>query len=71
MYLSDTVEALLLASDAGLTVAVEPVKMHQRQGGEPSSKRLRSAAQLTRLRIVILLHPVRRSPIQRGLPDAA
>lgn len=69
MYLSDTVEALLLASDAGLTVAVEPVKMHQRQGGEPSSKRLRSAVQLTRLWIVILLHPVRRSPIQRGLPD--
>ncbi len=71
MYLSDTVEALLLASDAGLRVAVEPVKMHPRQGGAPSSRRLRSAVQLTRLWIVILLHPVRRPPIQRGLPDVA
>jgi hypothetical protein len=45
--------------------------MHPRQGGAPSSRRLRSAVQLTRLWIVILLHPVRRPPIQRGLPDVA
>lgn len=71
VYLSDTVEALLLASDAGLRVDVVPVKMHQRQGGEPSSKRIRSAVQLTRLWLVILMHPIRRAPIQRGLPDVA
>lgn len=71
VYLSDTVEALLLASDAGLRVDVVPVKMHQRQGGEPSSKPVRSAIQLIRLWLVILMHPIRRAPIQRGLPDVA
>lgn len=71
MYLSDTVEALLMAADAGLNVEVVPVKMHQRQGGEPSSKRIKSMVHLSRVWIVILLHPVRRPPIQRGLPDAA
>ncbi|MBS1837455.1 MAG: glycosyltransferase family 2 protein [Actinobacteria bacterium] len=71
VYLSDTVEALLLASDADLRVRVVPVKMHPRQGGEPSSKRLRSAVQLTRLWLVILMHPIRRAPIQRGLPHVA
>lgn len=71
VYLSDTVEALLIASDAGLRVDVVSVRMHQRQGGEPSSKRIRSAVQLTRLWLVILMHPIRRAPIQRGLPDVA
>jgi glycosyltransferase involved in cell wall biosynthesis len=59
-YLADTVEALLLAADAGLTIRVEPVQMHQRQGGEPSSGRLRSLVNLTKVWVVILLHPVRR-----------
>jgi glycosyltransferase involved in cell wall biosynthesis len=71
MYLSDTVEALLLASDADLTVAVQPVKMHPRQGGQPSSGRLRSALQLSRVWVVILLHPVRRPPIQRAVVSRA
>lgn len=71
MYLSDTVEALLLASDAGLVVAVQPVKMHPRQGGQPSSGRMRSAVQLSRVWLVILLHPVRRPPIQRGISTRA
>lgn len=71
IYLSDTVEALLLASDADLRVEVVPVQMHERQGGEPSSKPLRSALQLTRLWLVILMHPVRRPPVQRGVPDVA
>lgn len=58
-YLSDTVEALLLAADADLDIAVEHVRMHQRQGGTPSSGRTRSAVRLLRLWIVILMHPVR------------
>lgn len=58
-YLSDTVEALLIAADAGLDIVVEPVQMHERQGGRPSSGRARSAVQLLRLWLVILMHPVR------------
>ena len=65
-YLSDTVEALLLAGDAGLRIAVEPVTMHLRQGGVPSSGRLRSAVRLGRVWIVILLHPVRRPAAPRA-----
>ena len=62
----DTVEALLLASDAGLRIAVEPVTMHVRQGGVPSSGRLRSAVRLGRVWVVILLHPVRRPATARA-----
>src|SRR5690606_37003559 len=40
-YLSDTVEALLSAGDRGLSVAEVDVRMHTRQGGMPSSNRLR------------------------------
>jgi glycosyltransferase involved in cell wall biosynthesis len=66
-YLSDTVEALLIAADAGLRIAVEPVRMHERQGGRPSSGRTRSAVQLLRLWLVIFLHPVRvRRPVRPG-----
>lgn len=65
-YLSDTVEALLLADDAGLRIAVEPVTMHPRQGGVPSAGTLRSAVRLSRVWIVILLHPVRRPAASRA-----
>jgi hypothetical protein len=64
-YLSDTVEALLIAGDAGLRIAVEPVQMHQRQGGVPSSGRFRSTLNLARVWVVILLHPVRRPATRR------
>jgi len=59
-YLSDTVEALLLAGDWGLSVVEVPVHMHERQGGEPSANFLRSVYHLTRLVLVIALHRVRR-----------
>ncbi len=70
-YLSDTVEALLLADDAGLRIAVESVTMHHRQGGVPSAGRLRSATRLGRVWVVILMHPVRRPANARpGRSDA-
>lgn len=65
-YLSDTVEALLLAGDADLRIAVEPVTMHPRQGGVPSAGLLRSAVRLSRVWVVILLHPVRRPASARA-----
>jgi glycosyltransferase involved in cell wall biosynthesis len=58
-YLSDTVEALLLAGDWGLAVVEVPVQMHERQGGTPSARSVRSAFHLLRLVLVIRLHRVR------------
>ena len=68
-YLSDTVEALLLAHDAGFTIVVEPVQMHPRQGGVPSSGRTRSAVRLQRLWLVILIHPVRAERRRRAVDE--
>lgn len=58
-YLSDTVEALLIAGQAGLDVYEAPVAMLERQGGSPSAGSLRSAMYLMRLYLVILIHPLR------------
>ena len=58
-YLSDTVEALLIAGQAGLDVYETPVAMLARQGGSPSAGFLRSAMYLARLYLVILIHPLR------------
>ncbi len=59
-YLSDTVEALLLAGDWGLTVEEVPVRMLPRQGGQPSAGTAKSMFHLVRLALVIALHRVRR-----------
>jgi glycosyltransferase involved in cell wall biosynthesis len=59
-YLSDTVEALLIAGDAGLRVREVDVRMRPRQGGVPSSSALRSAYHLVRLLLVVLVHTIRR-----------
>jgi len=66
-YLSDTVEALLLAADWNLRVAEEPVTMRPRAGGRPSAGRLKSTFHLTRLALVIVLHRVRRPISPRGV----
>ncbi len=65
-YLSDTVEALLIGGGAGLRICEEPVQMHQRQGGTPSARPLRSLIYLVRLNLVILVHPTRRPPSSRA-----
>jgi glycosyltransferase involved in cell wall biosynthesis len=65
-YLSDTVEALLLASDWQLRVAEEPVIMHPRAGGRASSGAVKSIFHLIRLVLVIALHHVRRPIAERG-----
>ncbi len=41
-WLGDTVESLVLASKAGLTITEVPITMRQRQGGSPSQGSLRS-----------------------------
>lgn len=64
-YLSDTVEALLLAGDWGLTVVEQPARMHPRAAGEPSNNTLRSTWHLIRLTVVIALFRVR-EPLTMG-----
>jgi glycosyltransferase involved in cell wall biosynthesis len=62
-YLSDTVEAVLLAADAGLAIDEIDVLMHARQGGQPSNPSLRGAYHLGRLLVGIALRGyIRRQP---------
>jgi glycosyltransferase involved in cell wall biosynthesis len=69
MYLSDTVEALMLAADRGLTVREVPVQMHPRVAGTPSAGPVRSATRLARLWLVLLLHPIRQPERPRGVSN--
>jgi glycosyltransferase involved in cell wall biosynthesis len=63
-YLSDTVEALLIAADKSLRVVEIDVQMSAREAGRPSSGRLRSLVYLARVIFVVLLHRFR-APIHR------
>jgi hypothetical protein len=63
-YLSDTVEALLIAADRSLAVAEVDVQMASRETGRPSSGRVRSLVYLLRVLLVVLLHRFR-APIHR------
>lgn len=47
-YLGDTIEALVIAARAGLTVRQIPVSMRERQSGEPSHRPLKAAVYLVR-----------------------
>ena len=66
-YLSDTVEALLLAQDAGLRVREVDVQMQPRAGGIPSASTARSIYHLIRLLLILLLHALRRP--RKGSPQ--
>ncbi len=63
-YLSDTVEALLLARDLDLEVTEMSVQMHARQGGQPSSSSWRIVYHFARLWMVLGLHRFRQ-PMHR------
>jgi glycosyltransferase involved in cell wall biosynthesis len=63
-YLSDTVEALLVAADRDLRVAEVDVQMALREQGRPSSGRVRSLVYLARVLLVVLLHRFR-APLHR------
>ena len=68
VYLSDTVEVLLMAGDWGFRVVEEPVRMHPRRGGRPSSGAGLSTMNFVRLVLVIVLHDIRRPMPRRGGP---
>lgn len=60
-YLSDTVEALLLACYAGLDVVEVPVNMRERAAGLASNRNVRLLYHYVRLMIVLLTSASRRS----------
>ncbi len=68
VYLSDTVEVLLMAADWGFRVVEEPVHMHPRKGGQPSSGPALSTVNFLRLVLVLVLHDIRRPMSRRGGP---
>ena len=53
-YLGDTVEALVIAARAGLTIRQVPVEMRERAGGVPSHDPMRAALQLGRTGLALL-----------------
>jgi glycosyltransferase involved in cell wall biosynthesis len=59
-YLSDTVEALLLAGEAELSVTEVPARMLPRQGGKASASGARSLYHLGRLLLGIAIRHLRR-----------
>ena len=65
-YLEST-EALLLAAAGGFRIMEVPVPMHQRQGGEASSRRFHLAYHYVRLLFVMAISVTRRHPV---LPTA-
>ena len=67
-YLGDTVEALVMAHRAGLTMRQVPVVMRVRETGRASTNPVRSAVYLLRVIVAIGLAMVRRPP--RGGDDS-
>lgn len=55
-YLSDTVEALLLAADAGLRVAEIPIHMRRRETGTASTNPITATFHVLRLLLVVAAH---------------
>ena len=70
-YLSDTVEALLLAADAGLRVAEIPIHMRRRETGTASTNPVTATFHVLRLLLVVAVHRVRREPGTSPAPAVA
>jgi glycosyltransferase involved in cell wall biosynthesis len=66
-YLSDTVEALLIAASQGLRVVEVEATFRDRQAGTPSAGRFRGAGYFLRIVFVILLHRIRQPLAPRGV----
>lgn len=58
-YLGDTIEALVIASRAGLTIRQLPVAMRERQAGTPSHHPIKAAVYLTRACVAFALAMLR------------
>ncbi len=69
-YLSDTVESVVLAIEAGGTVTQVPVSMRSRSGGSPSQSTLRAAAYLVRVAFMLALAVFRRHSARPDTSEA-
>ncbi len=65
-YLGDTVESLVIAARAGLTIRQVPVDMRPRQGGSPSQGPMKSALYLGRAGLALGAALSRRAPASTG-----
>jgi glycosyltransferase involved in cell wall biosynthesis len=69
-YLADTVESLVIASEAGGTVAQVPVSMRSRIGGSPSQSPLRAAGYLVRVALMLAVTVFRRRSVRPTTTEA-
>ena len=65
-YLGDTVESLVIALRAGLSVTEVPVRMRARMASQPSQSPFRAAAYLARACLVLGLALARRRPTRKA-----
>lgn len=61
-FLGDTIESLVIAMRAGLTVTQVPVHMRPRAGGKPSKSPVGAATYFLRAALILLLARIRRWP---------
>jgi glycosyltransferase involved in cell wall biosynthesis len=61
-YLGDTIESLVLAGRAGLTITQVPVEMRPRELGQPSQSPFRAAVYLFRASVALVFILLRRPP---------
>ncbi|GAB3612426.1 glycosyltransferase family 2 protein [Humibacter ginsengisoli] len=54
-YLGDTIEALVIAAKAGLTIRQIPAEMRERAGGTPSQNPIKSAVYLARATLALVV----------------
>ena len=59
-YLADTVESLVIVTDAGGTITQVPVAMRSRLGGAPSQSTIRAAIYLLQVTLMLALSILRR-----------
>ncbi len=70
-YLADTVESLIIATEAGGVVQQVPVAMRSRNGGSPSQSPLRSSMYLARVALMLALALFRHRSVRPLTPEVS
>lgn len=70
-YLGDTIEALVIAARAGLTITQVPVAMRPRAGGVPSHNFVKSAVYLARAGVALVFAYIRPKSAYRTTSSAS
>lgn len=69
-YLADTIESLVIATEAGGVVIQVPVAMRSRHGGSPSQSPLRAAVYLVRVTLMLAMAIFRHRSARTASPEA-